>query len=1107
MKKIINKTIVLTTLLLIYCPLFAQIDNVVSGRVTSMVDNEALIGVSVTEIDATNRVIGGTVTDLNGDYVLHMKNRANKIEFSYMGYKPQSVKITNSLKINIKLVEDEKMLEEVLITGRTQVYDGGLSVKQREISMAISKIEAKEFENISVSSVDEALQGRIAGLDIVSSGSPGTGSAMRIRGVTSITGNSQPLVVVNNIPFSGEMASDFDFTTANEDQYAELLNVNVDDIQEIVVLKDAASTAMWGSRGANGVLMITTKKGAKGRTRVQYSYRLSGKTQPAGMTMLSGDDYTMLMKQANFNRTLAGNETPRLVPEYNYDTSFPEYHNFNKNTDWVSAVTQTGWTHDHYLTISGGGERARFRVSGGYFDETGTVIGQDMKRYSFRSDLNYYISDRLRIDSEFQFTQSTTNRDYTDGTFRESILDIAYRKMPNVSILKFTQDGMMTQDYYNIRSDSDLDAGQKNLLNPVALANLAENKVKNTTILPTMRLSYDIIEPTFSSSFRYSGYVSLDVRNSETNKFLPGEVSNLSWDNSSVNYATGVSTEKQSVMTENKLTYITSFEDKHSIQAYLAVNSSTSQSNGQTIESYGHPGSNLSSPTSEAYMRNFENHFDKDRSISALARAHYVYLGRYIVDVNMRMDGSTKFGPNNRYGFFPGISAKWIISDEMFMSSFSEWLTLFAIRPSWGVSGNQPGANYLYHSRYTPDNVGYMEMSGTYPNSIKISNLRWEKVKSLNLGSDLELWEGMFAASFDYYKKRTTDMLFRSMDIPTTTGFSQISYKNAGTMDNEGWDLELFGNRLLQTSNFSMDFSLVFGRSKNTIIELDPLILAKYNDPGSSVDNGRYLSRLQEGNSYGSIYGFRYKGVYQYSYNNYKAGERENAPVARDANGNVMHDNNGVPKPVYYKYASTKYQFQGGDVIYEDINNDGSIDEYDIVYLGNSNPKLTGGFGTVVRYGNQDASKFGSFSANLFFNFRYGNKIVNRARMNAENMYTDNNQTTTTNWRWRKEGDITEVPRAVYNQAYNWLPSDRYVEDGSFLRLKYLTVRYSFPKHWITPVGLSQTSLYLTINNVFCLTKYSGVDPEVGYGNFGVSTDNSSTPRAKSWTFGINTTF
>lgn len=296
-----------------------------------------------------------------------------------------------------------------------------------------------------------------------------------------------------------------------------------------------------------------------------------------------------------------------------------------------------------------------------------------------------------------------------------------------------------------------------------------------------------------------------------------------------------------------------------------------------------------------------------------------------------------------------------------------------------------------------------------------------------------------------------------------------------------------------------MDFYVNFAQEKNTIIELDPLILAKYNAPASSVDNGKYLSRLQENNSFGSIYGFRHKGVYQYSYENYKEGERENAPVARDPNGKVMVDNNGTPKPMYYKYNSTKYQFQGGDVIYEDINNDGSIDEYDVVYLGNSNPKLTGGFGTTLRYG--------SFSAAFNFNFRYGNKIVNMARMNAENMYKDNNQTTSTNWRWRKEGDITNVPRAVFDQAYNWLPNDRYVEDGSFLRLKFMTFRYSLPTRLVSKAGFMNASLYLTVNNVFCLTKYSGVDPEIKYGDYGVTTDNSATPRPKSWTLGVNVTF
>lgn len=280
---------------------------------------------------------------------------------------------------------------------------------------------------------------------------------------------------------------------------------------------------------------------------------------------------------------------------------------------------------------------------------------------------------------------------------------------------------------------------------------------------------------------------------------------------------------------------------------------------------------------------------------------------------------------------------------------------------------------------------------------------------------------------------------------------------------------------------------------------MSPAVLNAYNKD-FNYDNGSYLTRLQEGNSFGSIYGFRYKGVYQYD--KYEEGRGGTAPVVKDANGNVVKDANGKPLPMYFDYfnlGNKRYQFRGGDAIYEDINHDGTIDELDIVYLGNSNPKLTGGFGTNIT--------FKYFSISAFFNFRYGNKIVNYARMDAENMHSNNNQSIAVNWRWRKDGDVTEMPRALYNYGYNYLGSDRFVEDGSFLRFKTLTFKYNFSPKSLRRVFLNQLSFYLTLNNLVTFTKYTGVDPEVGIESFGLCADRSKTPRSQYFTFGVTVGF
>lgn len=1102
-------------LLLILFTLFASealnAQDLISGRVTDKASGEEIIGASVTETDATGRVVSAAVTDISGNFSLEIKDRArNRVSVSYIGYKTLRLKLGTATAFDVKIESEDKSVDEVVVTARRQAGGaGGFNISEREVSMAVGRMNMADLEGVSVTSAEDALQGRISGLDIVGSGVPGSGSQMRIRGTGTITGNAQPLVVVNGVPFSGDIDSSFDFSTANDEEYADLLNVNVDDIEEITVLKDAASTAMWGSKGANGVLLITTKRGKRGKTRLSYSYKLSGQTQPKGMDMLSGGDYTMLMKQEFFNRDLGANEnySDYSFDELNYNyTGFAQAYNYDKDTDWVDAVTKHGWTHDHYVTLSGGGERANFRLSGGYYDRTGTNLKQEYKRYSSRVQLEYFISQRIKVSSEMQFTFSDNNKNYS------SLLDIAYKKMPNMSVYEYDADGNSTGRYFNItpgegigNTSGRFDGNQRNLYNPVALGNLAKNNVKGYRILPRVELQYDIFDPE-QLYLRYNGWVSIDMNHERTETYLPAEVVwNASTNYGTANQASNQVSDKRTIATENTLTWQSRFANPkiHNLQAQLKMQTSSTTTSTQRISTRGIPSSGIEGVGAAAAISNTTNATADDRSVSWMGRLHYVLHGRYIFDANYRIDGSTQFGSNNRYGAFPGVAAKWIISDEpLFKKAFGDKVvTLLAVRPSWGVSGRQPGRNYLQYSLLSTDNYGYMDYSAVYPTRIRLDGLKWEKVTSMNWGADLELWNGKISVNADFYHKRTKDLLFSNLSIPSTSGFATLSYKNVGTLDNDGWEVTVNMNKIVEKGKFSADFTFNLASNRNNIVELDESVLNNYNNV-TSWGNGYYGTRLQKDNSFGSIYGFRYKGVYSYSFDNLAKAQAEGktCPVARDADGNVMYNYDGTVKPMYYYYGSTKYQFKGGDAIYEDQNHDGSIDQYDVVYLGNCNPKLSGGWGLTLRYD--------KFSVNFFCTFRWGNKIINMARMNAENMYYAYNQCSTVNWRWRKEGDVTDIPRAVYMQGYNWLGSDRYVEDGSFMRMKYITLRYALPAQWTKRIGMSRLSLYLTINNLFCLTKYSGSDPEINSNSAtGVVTDNSTTPRSRDWTLGISMNF
>ena len=1066
-----------------------ETQRVVRGTVSSATDGETLVGATVIEADDKKRIISATVTDINGQYVLKVKNPANNIAFSFVGYLTQGQKIGDKTVINVSLKEDLKVIQDVVVTAEKKVSDGTFEIPQREITTAVQTMSSKSYEGIQVTSIDEAMQGRIAGLDIVSnSGDLGSGATMRIRGTSSINASTQPLIVVNGIPYEVNIDPSFDFAAANEEQYANMLSINPDDIEEITVLKDAASTAVWGSKGANGVLVIKTKKGAQGPTRVQYSYRFTAATQPKGLNMLNGDDYTMMMKQAYFNPQQ--DEDAANVREFLYDQTYSEYENFNNNTDWVSEVTQVGFKHDHYLNVSGGGERARYRVSSGFLNQTGIVIGQKMNRITSTAYLDYSVSDRIKFISELSFFYTDNDRNY------ENILGIAYRKMPNVSVYQQDLQGNNTDVFYNISRSSSLHGSQRDLRNPVALANLATNNLKNYRIRPIFRLQYDLLDPE-KQTLRYNLDVSFDVNNDKVSRFLPSEVSNAPWNDNSINLADSYDSESTTVLAENSLNWQPKFyKPDHFLNLMGSFQIITGNSSSQGMAVTNLPSGGIVDASAYGYPNGISTSRYSYRSNAITFRGHYAFKNRYILGMTFRRDGSTKFGEKYKYGNFPGISAKWIISDELFMQPTQKWLSMLAIRPSWGITGNQPTEEYLHFSRYSPYG-SYIDMPATRPTTLRLSDLRWEKSTSFNLGFDLGFFDDRFVFDLNLYNKRTEDLLFSNLRVPSSSGFSNVPVQNVGTMDNSGWELNFYSVKAIKVNDFMVDFNFNLSNYVNKIIELRDDILANYN-ADYDYTNGTYLSRIQEGNSYGSIYGFRYKGVYQY--NDYVPETQENAPVARDENGYVFTDEEGNPLPMYFAYGrSNEYQFRGGDAIYEDINKDGSIDEMDIVYLGNSNPKVNGGFGSTIRYKN--------FSVTAFFNFRYGNKIVNLARMNAENMYYLNNQSVAVNWRWRKDGDVTEMPRALYNYGYNWLGSDRYVEDGSFLRMKYLTFNYSIPKAKLERYKLQQVSFYLTINNLWVITKYTGVDPEVGYGSFGVSTDNSPTPRSKDATIGVSVTF
>jgi len=1079
--------------------------DLISGTVED--DMGPLVGVNVVEITKENRPMGGSATDVNGNFSFKITNPENRLQISYTGYKMEIIPIKGKT-YKIFLSSEETQLQEVIISEVKKSGGSGLNIPQRELSIASQRIDATEFDGVSVTSIDEALQGRIAGLDIVmSSGNLGAGTSMRLRGVSSINGNTEPLVVVDGNVWESDYNKDFDFANATEDKFAELLSVNPEDIESISVLKDAAATAIWGSQGANGVIEIKTRRGARGATKVTYSYRANMTWQPEGIKLMNGGEYTMYLKEAYFNPKLS--DDAANIPEINYlhsDAEFADWRMYDNDTDWRDAVKQMGLEQKHYLSITGGGERANFRMSAGYDNQTGSIIEQKLNRFTTRTALDYFVSDRIKISTNYNLTYVDNQKNFepTINNNRYSLLALANVKMPNLSIYEEDENGS-TGRFYHMPNDasSNFDKDQKLYVNPIALAKEAVNREKTYNIQPEFILQYDLmgIDPE-KSRLKYDGKITFSIFNKYNDTFYPSSLVTESWSDVNNNRAYSNSYKSFAVTTTHTLTFQPHFTNPdHSFMAMVRGQLTSGSSKSQTSGVYGLPSGNIQSPSASGVISSdFSTGASEWRSLYFTTSMHYAYKGRYIFDFSLRRDGSTKFGKDSRWGNFPGVSFRWNISDEEWMQK-AEWLSMLAIRPGWGIVGNQPSKDNLFFAKYAAT-ASYMGNAAIYPSNIALSNLKWEEKESYNIGLDLALFDHKVTADVNFYTQMTRDLLMLNYAIPGSSGFPKLEYKNAGNMRNNGWEFNINTNRLIKFGPVGLDLNVTFANNQNEITKMDETILESLNRD-FDYKNGSYLTRVQLNKPFGSMYGFRYKGVYQYS----DFSETEvvgvsgpNAPVVHNASGEVVRDEHGYTKPMYFAYGtSAEYEFTGGDAIYEDINHDGNINELDIVYLGSSLPKFTGGFGFKLTWKR--------LSWNNQFNFRYGNKVINRARMLAESMYDNNNQSKAVNWRWRVEGDITDIPRAAYQYGYNWLGSDRFVEDGSFLRLNYSIISYSVDPKYIKRFGLSQLSFYVSGSNVFCLTKYSGADPEVNYGGYGVVYDNAQTPRAKSYSVGLTVQF
>ena len=1146
-----NKFKFLLTLALCFCCSLSYAQKRISGRVWSKVDGPIVMAY-VVEQDKNNRNITAAQTDANGNFSMVIKNPANKLRVSYIGYQTKIIPIGAQTRFNVELIDKNTFKDaEVTVTRKTR--SNGLVIPEREISTAQQTLDMDQMEGLSFETAADALQGQIAGLDIVAnSGKLGSGSSMRLRGVASINGSQEPLIVVNGNILEDYSSDDLDLENMeNEEQFATLLQVAPEDIQSIKVLKDAAATAIWGSRGSNGVIEITTRRGARGKTAVNFSYRFSGAWQPEGMKMLNGDGYTMMLKEAYHNPRILSEEESSIVEIMYLDDYKAYFGNYNKNTDWVKEVTQFGQTHNYGLSVSGGGEKAQFRISGTYDHETGTIIKQSLDRLTTRLALDYYVSDRIKFSSDFALTYTKNNKNYYSD-----ILGRAYNAMPNMAVTRQEydyQNGMYydTGEYYIMppaagsRGKIDPNSGLSSYFlsdmvnngNPVAIANESWNHQSSYTIQPGFQLEYKFLgKNSDETSLNYRGEVYMNAYTNTEEAFFPGSLTSLQWNNGTYK-TSSYETKNLSFNTRHQLTFHPHIaNENHDVQVLARFDMGTSSSTQQYLGSSGITGG-ITDPTVPGYLENTWTGTGKGHTMSGTMSIHYAFSSKYIFDFTLRADGSTRFGSGKKWGFFPGISGRWNISDEKFFKPLKKVVSMLSFAPGWGINGNAPGSEGLMYNKYNTNGTKYAGQQVMIPTNLKLTEIRWEKLKSWNIGVNLNLFEDLLQFNLNVYNRKTSDLLNAGVRIPSTTGFSTLAWANVGDMENKGWELYANTRPILKFGKFHMVLRGNIAQNINTITNMDASVLAANNEDYTYA-NGAIMKRVQIGNALGGIYGFRYLGVYAFDYdhNGYFLNEDKNtywdaegnpnaaglynrpddplygkfydpakaklAPIVFDAQGNVVYDKNGNPLPMYFNYGGKNYQFQGGDAIYDDINHDGNIDELDIVYLGSSNPKINGGFGVDFVYG--------QWQLKTSFNFRIGNKIINMARLNAESMVSNKNQSAAVSHRWRKNGQVTQIPRAMSSNVtatYNSLISDRYVEPGDFLRFQYFQLSYSVKAEKLKKIGLRSLRFYASGNNLIFWSKYSGTDPEKSQSGMNPCVDYSQTPRSRSFTFGINLGF
>ncbi len=955
---------------------------------------EPLIGVSVT-VKGTGK---GTVTDMNGKWSLSV-SEGSVLNFSYIGYSAETVKVGKSNSYNISLSEDNQILDEVVVIG----YG---SMKRKDITTAVSVVSTADIDERPIIDAAQALQGKAAGIQVVQpSGAPGEGMSIRVRGATSVQASNEPLYIVDGMP--------------NDN----ISSLSPADIESMQVLKDASSAAIYGARAANGVVLITTKRGKVGNPQVKFSAYVGLSQLGKKIDALNTEEYKDLMKE--------------LKKYSNVAPTIPDSE--KRYVDWTDMFFKTGLNQNYQLSVSNGTDKLQYFVSGGYTNEQGIIEKANFRRYNFRANIDNQHTKWLKMALNFAYTNTKGQE-----------VNQSRSSMRAGSILSVINTPPFMQQWDNENPGQyDENAYGSRILNPLA-ANSADNITSADYLKGSLGFTFDILK-----GLKFKSTFGIDLSNNHWDYFLdPKSTSDGRGTKGRVEESYSRNIEW---LFENILTYDFSLK-KHNFSLMGGATQQHAQYNGAWLAGF-----DLADSYPNIHSISAANQIDKDAcgsSASAwslasfLGRVAYNYDSKYLLTMNFRADGSSRFAPGHRWGYFPSASAGWRVSSEKFMEPFKNVIDDMKLRIGWGMNGNQSGiGNYSYlasmsASKVAPTTENLYPGLAISPYSAANTELTWEKTMQWNAGLDLTMFDSRVTLSVDAYYKKTKDLLL-TVSLPDNVNLPGGITRNDGEMVNKGMEFSVSSQNLKGTFQWNTDFNISFNRNKLTKLGLNKI--------------------------------YYYAEMYE---------TRESAVILKE----------GIPLGTFYGYVSEGVDPETGNIIYSDLNKNGSLDPGDRTEIGCAQPDFI--------YGMTNTFSYAGLNLSIFLQGSQGNDIFNASRIDTEGMFDFRNQSKAVLDRWKRPGMITDIPRV--GNIENSHNSTRFVEDGSYLRLKTVTLSYDFNKKWLKKMHLSKLQAYVTGQNLLTLTKYSGYDPEVNaYGADAVAqgVDYGTYPQSKALIFGLNVEF